>query len=340
MRDTDSHDTVAGLIGAWALDACSPEESELVRAHLGQCAACAREARVLREVAGELAGDHMRPPPRVEAVLRTAARGARRPAPAAPEYARPYAAQVAALDLMLDDLTAEEWRRLAAYGELTVHDLVAHLAATDSVVAAGLGLAVRPPMTPGTTLVARTAVVVGAARSRPVEETRRSWRAQAAELCGLLLREPSFATAKVAVGRPLPVPDVLVARAFETWVHGNDIAAATGRPAVLPLPEHLHAMADLAARALPFAIARRGTATGERCVRLHLTGAGGGTWTIPLAPGGPVGDPVAVLTVDIVEFCLLVGARREPDEVRAGIRGDDVPARELLRAAPALAPVP
>ena len=51
MTDTESHETVVQLIGAWALDACSATEAELVEVHLSTCRACAREARELREAA-------------------------------------------------------------------------------------------------------------------------------------------------------------------------------------------------------------------------------------------------------------------------------------------------
>jgi uncharacterized protein (TIGR03083 family) len=338
MTDTDRHETVVDLIGAWALDACSPEEDDLVRAHLDRCPACAREAHALREVAAVLGGDDLRPPAGTAGRVRAAAHGIRKPAAAAPAYAAPYAAQVAALDLTLAGLTPAEWRRVAAYGEWTVHDLLAHLAATDSLVAAGVGLAVQPPVEAGTSPVARTAAVLDRERRRPPEETRRSWRAQADALCGLLVRRPSLAAGQVRLERPTPVPDALVARAFETWVHGGDIAAVTGRPTVPPLPEHLYPMADLAARMLPHVLRRRVAAPAGRHVRLHLTGAGGGTWNVPLDPAGTMSSgPAAVLSVDTVEFCMLVGDRRDPARIRAGIRGDEALARDVLAAAPGLA---
>jgi uncharacterized protein (TIGR03083 family) len=338
MTGTDSHEAVVELLGAWALDACSAAEDDLVRAHLGRCAACAREGQTLRDVAAALGGGDRRPAAGTAAATRAAAHRIRRPAAAAPAYAAPYAAQVAALDLTLSGLTPGEWRRVAAYGEWTVHDLLAHLAATDSLVAAGVGLDVRPPLAPGTSPVERTAAVLDRERGRPADETRRSWRAQADALCGLLVRRPSLAERQVRLERPTPLPDALVARAFETWVHGSDIAAATGRPTVRPLPEHLHPMADLGARMLPYVLRRRVPAPAGRHVRLHLTGAGGGTWHVPLAPGGPVSrGPAAVLSVDTVEFCMLVGDRRDPARMRPEIRGDEGLARAVLAAAPGLA---
>ena len=342
MTDTESHEAVVDLIGAWALDACSPEEEKFVEAHLSTCPACAREARELREVAADLGGAYLAPPAGSLGRLRADARDRRRPATTTAAYAAPYAAQVAALDLLLSDLAAEDWQ-LTAYGDLTVHDLIAHLAATDGLVADGLGLPVQPPVEPSENVAARTTAVLRFERGRPAEQTRRSWRAQADAVCRSLVGHPSPGTATVALGRPLSLPDALAARAFETWIHGEDIAAATGRPVVPPLPEHLHPLADIAARVLPRVISRRITPPHNRSVRLHLTGAGGGTWTVPLDPAATVSAairPAVVVTLDVVEFCRLAANRRDPARIAVEVRGDTTLAREFLAAVPAMAPVP
>jgi len=343
MTDTESHETVVQLIGAWALAACSPAEAELVEIHLSTCPACAREARELREAAADLGGAYLQPPAGSLARLRAAAPARRRPATATPAYAAPYAAQVAALDLLLSDLAPEEWHLTAAYGELTVRDLLAHLAATDGLVAAGLGLPVQPPVEPGEKLAARTATVLSYERGRSAERTRQSWRAQADAVCRSLVEHPSPGTATVAVGRPFPLADALVARAFETWIHGEDIAAATGRPAVPPLPEHVRPMADFAARVLPRVTSRRIAPPHDRYVQLHLTGAGGGTWTVPLDPAVTIPAavrPSAEVALDVVEFCRLAADRRDPGRIAVEVRGDTALAREFLAAVPAMAPVP
>ncbi|GAA2700826.1 maleylpyruvate isomerase family mycothiol-dependent enzyme [Actinoplanes palleronii] len=340
MTDTASHQTIVPLIGAWALNACSAEEEALVEAHLDTCAACAREARLLRETAADLAGPPLRRPAGSLTRLLTAAHGRRPPAAVTPTYAAPYAAQVAALDLLLSDLGAGDWERIAAE-EMSVRDLVAHLAATDGLVAAALGVPVQPPSEPGEKPADRTAAVLRLERGRPAEQTRRAWRDQADAVCRSLVRHPSTAT--VYLGLSLALADALAARAFETWIHGEDIAGALGRTYVLPLPEHLRPMADLAARVLPAVVSRRVAAPHDRFVRLRLTGDGGGTWTVPLDPAATAGTtvrPAAEITLGVVEFCRLAAARRDPELVGAEIRGDTALAREFLAAAPAMAPVP
>ncbi|MFI7543474.1 maleylpyruvate isomerase family mycothiol-dependent enzyme [Actinoplanes sp. NPDC049599] len=343
MTGTQHHETVVHLIGAWALNACSPAERELVEAHLGTCPACARESRELREAAADLGGTYLRPPAGSLARLRAAATGRRPAAIRTPEYAAPYAAQVAALELMLSGLAPGDWQRIAAYEQLTVRDLLAHLSAVDGLVAAGLGLPVQPPVEPGQTLLARTEAVLRFEQGRSPEQTLRSWRSQADALCRSLGECPPAGTATVSLGRALPLADAMTARAYETWIHGEDIAAATGRPAVPPLPEHVHPMADLAARVLPRVVSRRIAAPHDRHLRLHLTGAGGGTWTVPLDPAAPAvasARPAAVLTLDVVEFCRLAGDRRDPGRIAVGVTGDAALARDFLAAVPAMAPVP
>ncbi|XVU28429.1 maleylpyruvate isomerase family mycothiol-dependent enzyme [Actinoplanes sp. CA-054009] len=331
-----THDAVAELIGAWALDACPPGETELVEAHLDTCDTCAEEAAALREAAADLGGAYLRPPATSLSRLLAAA-PARRP-PAAPNL--PYAAQVAALDLMLSDLTAREWSR-PAFDSLTVKDVVAHLAATDSLVADALGLPATPPISSPVTPAARTEAVLDFERERSPEQTHRSWRAQAGAVCRAATAHPTPSTVTVTLSRPFPLADALTARAYETWIHGEDIAAATGRRPLPPLPDHVHPMADLAARLLPRVVSRRLSST--ETIHLHLTGPGGGTWTVPLDPAtlAPAAvEPAATVTLDVIEFCRLAGARRTPSELTITIEGDTALAGAFLAAVPSMAPVP
>ncbi|WP_179855641.1 maleylpyruvate isomerase family mycothiol-dependent enzyme [Paractinoplanes atraurantiacus] len=325
---------IHSLIAAWALNACSPAEAGLVEAHLPTCPDCAREARRLVEVVARLSGADLRPPAGSLARTRSAARRRRPPATATAAYAASYAAQVAALDLLLTDLTAADWRRIAAYGELSVHDLVAHLAATDGLIAGVLGLPVEPL---GDDPATRTAAVLDRERRRNPEQTRRSWRAQADAMCRSAPANPPLGVATTALGPPLCLPDALTARAYETWIHREDITVATGRrPLPPPLPGHVRLMAELAVRFLPQVVSRT---AGH--VRLELTGEGGGTWSVPLGPSlAGVSRPAAVVTLDVVEFCRLAGDRRDPDGVAAEVGGDTGLAREFLAAVPALAVVP
>ncbi|NEC72656.1 MDMPI N domain containing protein, partial [Streptomyces rochei] len=55
----------------------------------------------------------------------------------------------------------------------------------------------------------------------------------------------------------LPLHDAMLDRAFECWVHAEDIAEAVDYPYEPPAARHLNRMIDLAARMLPGALAER-----------------------------------------------------------------------------------
>ncbi|SNY37400.1 maleylpyruvate isomerase family mycothiol-dependent enzyme [Paractinoplanes atraurantiacus] len=319
-----THDAVAELIGAWALDACPPDETELVEEHLASCDTCAVEAAALREAAADLGGAYLRPP----------AHSLSRLLAAAPAKS-PYGTQVAALDLLLSDLTPVQWQR-PALGELTVRELVAHLAATDSLVAHALGLPTAPPMpAPPPSPAARTEAVLRFEENRSPSQTHRAWRSQADEIAKA---STSAGAVMVKLSRTFPLEDALTARAYETWIHREDIASATGRPPMPPLPTHIHPMADLAARVLPRVVSR--AVASSEAVRLHLTGPGGGTWTVPLDPASAMTSPATAITVNVVDFCRLAANRQAPSQLAITIEGDIPLAHAFLAAVPSMAPVP
>ena len=144
-------------------------------------------------------------------------------------------------------------------------------------------------------------------------------------------------------GIRLPLDDLLVVRAFELWVHENDIRRCAGLVPSVPDPPVLRLMSDLAVRMLPYAAARTGLR--ERVdVHLVLTGPGGGTWDVTvgqqpddLGPGeqGP-GQDVAIVT-DAVGFCRLAANRTTPAELGPHVTGDAGRAAEVLAATSTLA---
>jgi uncharacterized protein (TIGR03083 family) len=360
-----AHEIAAGLLGVWAIGACSPEEAVMVRDHLPHCASCAAEAARLRGAA-DLLGTAATPPDRLRARTMERAKARRPTAPSCPGYAEPYAAQVSVLDSLLGELAGADWRAGVIF-DWSVQDVLAHLAATDGLVAAGLGVDVGDgsdgsdggdaggPGGPGTAggdatarpasaggdaphaevLARRTAAVIDRERGRTPDATRATWRAQAHALCSALPPDPA---ARVP-GIRMRISDVIVMRAFETWVHTDDIATAVHRRLSPPLPRHLRPIATLGVRLLPRALAVMRAARPGAVAQVVLDGPGGGEWTIglgagavPVPPATP--EPAVRVRMDVLEFCFLAGGRRDPATVAAEVTGDQDLGRDLLVAAP------
>jgi hypothetical protein len=152
----------------------------------------------------------------------------------------------------------------------------------------------------------------------------------------------------------LPLHNAMLDRAFECWVHAEDIAEAVDYPYDPPSPRHLNRMIDLAARMLPGALAlrrrtgRAAPAPGRhlvpagqpgRSLRLEIEGLGGGDWLIPLdspASAGSADHEVAHVALDGVEFCRLAAGHVSPTEAAAGQDGDREAIRDVLFAAASL----
>jgi len=119
------------------------------------------------------------------------------------------------------------------------------------------------------------------------------------------------------------LPDgVLVIRTFELWAHAMDIAAATGRPLLQLDPDRMATLSMRLMAAVPLALALRGTALPGRTARFVLTGASGGSYSVPLSPGDAVGEPDFVLVTDAVDLCRVAARRLRPDELAHTLEGD------------------
>ncbi|MFI8303821.1 maleylpyruvate isomerase N-terminal domain-containing protein [Streptomyces sp. NPDC085927] len=359
------HRVLKSLLGAWALAACAPEEAAAVEEHLGECGACADEALRLRDAVGLL----QRPesldldPGLRTRVLETCLKR-RPPRIPVPDWASAYDAETARLDALLQDFGDTEWHapvRLrwyeadeAATRRTTVAGVIAHLLAVDGLVAAALGLPdPLGDLAPGqATPSARTEAFWRGAHAPPTRSVRAPWRAQTHDL----VRTVSFTGSRAGRmpvsygGYELPLHDAMLDRAFECWVHGEDIAEAVDYPYEPPTGRHLHGMVDLAARMLPAVLEARRQAGQEvsterrlveagapgRSLRLEIEGSGGGEWLIPLdspAAKGSAEHEVAHIALDGSEFCRLAAGHVSPQEAAAGQVGDKAAIRDVLLAA-------
>jgi hypothetical protein len=360
-----SHSVLKSLLGAWALSACSAEETAAVEEHLGDCAPCADEALRLRDAVGLLHTDRdldLDPLLRFRVLENCLAR---RPARIpVPTWATPYDAETARLDALLRDIGDSEWHapvRLKWFeGErqvsrkTTVAGVMGHLMTVDGLVAGALGL--DDPLGPNAPRgpAERTEAFWNSADLPPTRTVREPWRDQS----HTLIRTVSFAgrgvsELSVSYGDcSLPLADSLLDRAFECWMHAHDIADAVDYPYEPPSGTHLHQMIDLAARLLPAALADRRRAglagparhlvaagTPGRSLHLEVEGSGGGNWYIALDSPAAVASAdraVAQVALDGVEFCRLVAGHVSPQEATAGQDGDREAIRDVLFAAASL----
>ncbi|GAA2139930.1 hypothetical protein GCM10009760_22680 [Kitasatospora kazusensis] len=266
-----------------------------------------------------------------------------------PPWAAPYAAETAKLDALLRDLGPDEWREIAElpwYGGVQrwrPAEVLCHLAAVDGYLAPPLGLPDPvPAVPPGPDgVLERTGELAGAhLRSTPAT-VRELWRRQSHALARAAALGVSGSTLVDYGFAALPLRDAFVDRAFECWIHGDDIARAVDYPYPPPAPAHLRLMVDLAARMLPAALAalRGPQEPGPgRLLRLVIEGPAAGEWLVPLdaTTVDPTARPVASMALDGLEFCYLAAAHRDPAHIPVGETGDRTAVREVLRAAPLL----
>ena len=258
------------------------------------------------------------------------ARGAGQPVPAVPEIsgAEAFGRAADAFYGLLCALGEEDWAKPALRG-LDVQGLVGHLIGVEEDVQRGVA---GDPDVAFANHVESTQPAAVRQADRSPAQTRAEWRRAADRTLDLA----GESDARVAVhGIRLPVDALLVVRAFELWIHDNDIRHAVGLPPSVPNTPVLRMMSDLAARLLPYAAARTGLREPVD-VHLVLTGPGGGTWEITVGQSPP--DPVDVAIVtDAVGFCRLAGNRVTPAELDVHITGDSGRAAGVLAAATTLA---
>lgn len=362
------HKVLTSLLGAWALAACSAEETAAVEEHLTSCAPCADEALRLRDAVGLLHTDGtLDLDPMLRSRVLEGCLGRRPARIPVPSWAAPYDAETARLDALLRDIGDAEWHapvRLKWFEDgrqanrrTTVAGVIGHLMAVDGLVSRALDLddplgkdgSHLPPTPAG-----RTERYWSAALRPPTRAVREPWRDQS----HALVRTVSFAGRGIAERSvpygdfDLPLQDSLLERAFECWVHGGDIADAVDYPYEPPAAAHLHRMIDLAVRLLPATLAGRRRAglaapardlvtagSPGRSLHLEVEGRGGGDWYIALDSPAALGSPahtVAQVALDGVEFCRLVAGHVPPAEAAAGQQGDREAIHDVLFAAASL----
>lgn len=263
------------------------------------------------------------------------ARAAGRPVPDVPAIspAEAFSRAADAFLGLLSVLPDDAWRT-PVLRDLDVQGLVGHLTGVEDDVQRAIA---GDPDVARADHVASTQPAAERQAGRSPEETRRGWRSAAdrtlADVQGANLDAPA-----PMHGMQLPLGALLVVRAFELWIHENDIRGVVGLPASVPDPATLRLMTDLAVQLLPHGVARVADDVAPLDVHLVLTGPGGGTWDVALGDRTAPGNvPEVAIVADAVAFCRLVGDRIDPDELGAHMTGATGHAPTVLAGAAALA---
>jgi uncharacterized protein (TIGR03083 family) len=266
------------------------------------------------------------------------ARGVGQTVPAVPAISadEAFARAADAFGGLLGTLGEQSWKTTALRG-LDVQELVGHLTGVEHDT--HRALAGDPAVADAEHVESTQDSAVRQGGHSPAQ-TLEEWR-RAVDHTLELVRAPDGDRAadncagRIAVhGIRLPLDDLLVVRAFELWVHDNDIRRAVGLLPSVPDPPVLRLMSDLAARMLPYAAARMGLPPVD--VHLVLTGAGGGTWDVAIGQEAAGRESLAIVA-DAVGFCRLAVNRVTPAELGSHITGDEGRAVSVLAAATTLA---
>lgn len=333
--------TVDELLAAHALNACEPEEAEQLERYLADHPSVAAELAQLSTAAAWIgATEALTPPPGLRADVLAAAR-ARKNRGARDDALDLFRDQTNGLDELVSQLGSADLGLETANG-LSVRDLVIHLAAMETMVAAALG-GTDPPIVASVDVDERTAAFVEVFALRPLDEVRSVWRESVETIadwavCGE--SEGLVPWLQVTLERDT----ILIIRAFETWIHANDIRRVLGLALEAPRPTHLHRMADFSMQSLPLWLEVSGRPHRGRAARIVLRGAGGGSWLVPLALGeasvveaADAATADVVLEVDIIDWCHRVAERMTTDAITVQVAGAADLAVDILDSASALA---
>jgi uncharacterized protein (TIGR03083 family) len=321
------------LLGAYALDACDPEEAAALEQLFERRPDLAREAARLADAAVWIGASEALEPP---ASLRRAVFDHARLRPDPDPPARLYGAEAERLAREIDLLDPDHDEVRTANG-LTARELVIHLGAQESLFARSVGRPVEPDLDVEA-IEDRTAAYVERFREAAYDDVVAFWR-RAVQAVRDWSDDPTTRDADVAwLGLALKRDTLLIARAFENWTHRDDLRRVRGQASAPPPPPELHLMAEMSMRTLAFGLFATNRSRPGRLARVVLTGDGGGDWRVRMGPDvSRDAEPDVTLTADVVDWCRVASERLPAADLPRRVDGDGQLAEDLLVAASAFA---
>jgi uncharacterized protein (TIGR03083 family) len=350
--DTPRSPVSADDLAAYAIDAHDAENTDGIAAVLAADPGALRRIEDLRLAAGEFAAAVVHEvAPAAELRSRVFAEARSRRAPAAVVAgASPidvHRIELGRVILLLRDLMVDDWVHPVDPPEFagwTVHDVVVHLVANESLLAHQLGVPVRGIPETATDNEGRTAQARARHAARPPSHAVAELEAAAeATSAAVTIRgEARLGELIRWWGGRAPTGLAVLVRAFETWTHADDIRRAIGTDMVVPPPASLLTMAHTACGFVPSMLAAKGTVHPGRLVRFRFTDIGSAAWDVDLGTVGgvrPASDNAvdAEIVTEAAAACRSVSARLDPSELAYEVSGDEQLARDIVAAFPALA---
>jgi uncharacterized protein (TIGR03083 family) len=253
-------------------------------------------------------------------------------------YVDAFEQAVCSLLSLAADLDADDWRRPTDLPGWSVQDIVAHLAAGEREL-----LGEPPP--PLTTYGPHVRDAFGQHMERGVAARRDLPPAEVvAELrSSLEQRLPQMramradeSPSRVVADQDWDATELLRNRAFDAWMHEQDVRRAVTRPGNLDGPGALVTQ-EMLLGALPVLVARRAGATAGQSLRVESTGAL--RFTADVLVGAdrrgalsrvPLMAPTTAVRADWETWVRLLGGRMSPADAIVEIDGDRKLARRLV----------
>lgn len=132
-------------------------------------------------------------------------------------------------------------------------------------------------------------------------------------------------------GFEMSVDGILADRAFETWLHCEEIRVGAGKHFRPLSGSAISTLTAVAVEAVSSIVPFEASETVEIC----FTGAGASRYVVPTSLGSI--RPTATVEIDAIEFCKLVGGWVDPQEVKCRVFGNETLANRFLLAARSMA---
>lgn len=238
------------------------------------------------------------------------------------------------------ELRASEWDRPTDLPGWSVRDVVAHLAAVESELLGEPGAAALDSYGPhvrdefGRHMEDGVVARRGRQPHEVVAELAAALDRRLPQMRAMSTDDPPV---RVPAGQRWDTATLLRNRAFDAWMHEQDVRRAAGRPGNLDGPGAQLARLVLLG-ALPYLVAKRAGARPGQTVRLAVTGAVSFDVLVAVDASGRaalVEDatatlPTAGIETDWVSAVRLFGGRARPEAVTTRVEGDRDLAGRLL----------